>query len=411
MQSRVDLKIYNKNFIKANKLAVQKNALAAGFFCISIMPAYFSKLLGGDSIRAGLTASIIIFFILALPFRIRYITPVKIILINAVLLLSVLFLYLISTLIYIDSDHTRFLFSLALLYLILCASFAFIPTLDLLKEDFFHKIILFEFYILFILGYLKILLKYFFEQENKSIIIFTEASHYAIVFLPFLFYTMYTCKRKAYAYLIFAASVVLALVIKSMTMIAGCILIIYLCYGRKLFYFISILIAVAVGIYIIDLEYFLDRINFSMQSRNISVLVFLSGWERAYLSLVDSGGIGLGFQQLGIVGPEGDLQNNIRSINNNIALNINDGGTLGSKIISELGVMGLLLIISYFYLFIKISKLFMMRKINGAKITFFSCIIIMFSIELFVRGMGYFSLLSFMFISSLLYFFKSREMH
>ena len=129
------------------KYSIRDLALALGFFSISIFPAYFSWVLryyhlGGNSVRSGLIISISIFFILAVPFGIRYFVTQKIILINISVFLLILVSYFSSTLLFSEVDNVRFLLSLALLFSFSFASISFVTTLDVLKDEFFHKMIL-----------------------------------------------------------------------------------------------------------------------------------------------------------------------------------------------------------------------------------------------------------------------------
>jgi len=390
------------------KYSISNIVLALGFFSISILPSAFSTLLGGDSIRAGLSLSIAIFFVLAMPFGIRYFITSKIILINVSMLLLTSFFYLSSALILTGVDNIRFLLSLALLFSISFASLAFVRTLDSLKDELFHKMILLGFYFLMCLGYIVLIGIVFFGDERKDMILFTEPSHYAIVFIPFLFYAVYTCNKKPYAILYIIAALVLALIIKNLTLLVGCLMIVLLWYGRR-FWSLGLIISMfVVAAFFLDLEYFLGRIDISADNRNLSTLVFLSGWERAYLSFTTSYGFGVGFQQLGIVGPEGDFQIILQGLLDGSGLNVKDGGSLGSKLITETGLLGLILLLFYLFFAYKVVRKFLLREIKGSKNIFFLGVYLLFSIELFVRGMGYFSLTSFLFLSSLYWIYYSR---
>ncbi len=390
------------------KFSIRNIALAVGFFSVSIFPSAFSTLLGGDSIRAGLSLSIAIFFVLAMPFGIRYFITSKIILTNVSMFLLVLSSYLCSTLIFAGVDNTRFLLSLVLLFSISFASLAFVTTLGSLKDEFFHKMILFGFYLLMCLGYIVLIRKFFFGYEDKDMILFTEPSHYAIVFNPFLFYAAYTNSKNRYSVLYIIAALAIALIIQNLTLLIACGMIIFLLYGRQFWLSVLIISMLVVAAFVLDVSYFLDRLDFSGGSRHLSTLVFLSGWERAYLSVTTSYGFGVGFQQLGIVGPEGDQLNILRDIIGGIALNINDGGSLGSKLIAETGLLGMILLLCYFNFAIKVVRNFLLREVKGSKNIFFLGVYLLFSIELFVRGMGYFSLTSFLFISSLYWIYRYR---
>ena len=69
------------------KYSMRNLAIALGFFSISIFPSYFSMLMrtfevGGSSVRAGLIISVVFFFLMVIPFGVRYFGTPKIILSN-----------------------------------------------------------------------------------------------------------------------------------------------------------------------------------------------------------------------------------------------------------------------------------------------------------------------------------------
>jgi hypothetical protein len=403
--------------------SIRDSALALGFFSISIFPAYFSFVLryyqlGGNSIRSGLIVSISIFFILAVPFGIRYFVTPKIILINISVFFLILVSYLCSTLLFSEVDDVRFLLSLALLFSISFASISFVTTLDVLKDEFFHKMILFGFYFLMFLGYIIFIRRIFLGYTDHStlsslsFIFFSETSHYALTFFPFLFYAVYTSSKNIYSVLYIIGSIFLALTIQNVTLLVGCLLVCFITYGGRRFWLLGLAISILVfTIIYLDVSYFLERLDFTEASSllNPTMLVFLSGWERAYLSFFDSFGVGVGFQQIGIVGPEGNFQIMLQNLHHQEkGLNWNDGGTLGSKLIVEFGFLGLMLLLLYCFFAINILIKFWLQKIKGFKNIFFFGVYLVFSIELFIRGMGYFSLTSFMFISSMYWIYRSQ---
>ena len=390
------------------KYSMRNIALALGFIGVSIFSAAFSNLLNGSSIRAGLTLSIVIFFLLAMPFGIRYFITPRIIFINLSIFFLVLIFYLCATLTFPDVDNIRFVLSLALIFVMSFTALAFVTTLNSLEDEFFHKLIIFGFYFLMCLGYIVLLLIVFFERDGKNMFIFSEPSHFGIIFMPFIFYASYTCKKNLNAVLYIIAAMAFALFIQNLTLLVGCLMIVLLLYGKR-FWLLSLFISMfVVAIYFLDLEYFLKRINIMEVNQNLSTLVFLSGWERAYLSFIASYGFGVGFQQLGITGPEGEMQIILKGLLGGVGLNMKDGGSLGSKLIAETGLLGLISLLFYLFFAIKLAGKTLLRQISGSKDIFFSGVYLFFSIEFFVRGMGYFSLTSFLFISSLYWIYRSR---
>jgi len=156
----------------------------------------------------------------------------------------------------------------------------------------------------------------------------------------------------------------------------------------------------------IDHYYYVDRLILSPDSQNRSTMVFLSGWERAYLNLLDTNGLGVGFQQFGIIGERGELMAAIRKLNGS-DLNLLDGGAVAPKLIGEFGVVGIAFIFLYIFCSIKCAKVLnavcknTTMNYNPRKIFLFACFL-MYGIDLFLRGVGYFSSSSFLFFAAVL---------
>lgn len=147
-------------------------------------------------------------------------------------------------------------------------------------------------------------------------------------------------------------------------------------------------------------SYYIDRLNISIYSNNLSVLVWISGWERAFNSLFQSVGFGVGFQRMGFVGDKGIAMQNIFEIMNGQYINLYDGGSLAPKLVNELGFLGVFIVISYVVYLMKVLNFLKSNK-KKRKIDFFlSFIFIMFSIQMFFRGVGYFAPTTIFFSSS-----------
>ena len=148
-------------------------------------------------------------------------------------------------------------------------------------------------------------------------------------------------------------------------------------------------------------------------SINGTALVFISGWERAYYDLIDTNGLGVGFQQFGTSGRRGYGMQRIIEIYKAPLCEL-DGGSVAPKLIGEFGLLGVILIIFYLKFFIKF--IFKLRIIDFSenitqepKDVFFICCFIAYSLSLFVRGVGYFSMDSFLFIASICWFFYYQK--
>jgi hypothetical protein len=89
-------------------------------------------------------------------------------------------------------------------------------------------------------------------------------------------------------------------------------------------------------------EYYLPRISLGLLSSGAlsSELSLLSGYEEAYLNFLNSYGLGIGFQQMGINLPGGHFAEKIY-LNLGLFTNRFDGSIFFAKIVSELGLIGI----------------------------------------------------------------------
>lgn len=157
---------------------------------------------------------------------------------------------------------------------------------------------------------------------------------------------------------------------------------------KKLSLFIPLLVLLIIASNY-DLNYYSKRID--LQNENLSTLVWLQGWEEAYLNFKESYGLGVGFQQFGVSDPKGDAANTILMLTTNY-MNRYDGSTFSTKLIGEFGILGIIIIgfctwrCFRSYLFLK------NLNINESyKLIFFHSCIVYFVIELFIRSMSYIS--------------------
>ena len=389
-----------------NKYGLNEVIFSAAFYCLAILPSSISMLLGASSIRAGITISILVFLVLRSPFSPKIFINSKLFLINLTVFCLIVLFYLGSLFFFVGQDEYRFVGSLLCLLFFSLTALLIIPQFDNINDIVFHKIVLNGFYILITIGFVSVVLINKGIVNNKSMLLFTEPSHYAITLMPFLFYVVYVGKRMGVFYLIIV--IALSFFVQNLTLMVGSLLVASIVYFRRIWLFLSFMSIIIFLISFVDMSYFLDRVNLS-NINNLSVLVFLSGWERAYLSFIHSFGLGLGFQQLGIVGDMGEYQVLIiKILGNGTGLNQFDGGSLGSKLIAEFGVLGVFFIMTYFFYAYKIFMGVSKHEVRSAKNIYFQGVFLMFSIELFVRGMGYFSLTSFLFLSSIYWIYRLR---
>jgi len=247
-----------------------------------------------------------------------------------------------------------------------------------------------------------------FLDRDPTLLFFPEMSHFSLIFLPLLMFKIFTTKKTIHIYMMILFSLFLALTIQNLILLVGTIFIMLIHSFKKTFFFFIIPSSILIlSLDIKNLYYFIERIQF-VDTNNISTLVFLSGWERAYLNLFEHGIFGIGFNQLGYEGQSGFYQEKINS-HRLYGLNINDGGSVAPKLVSELGVLGIIMISIYGYYLIKL--LYKIKKYNltyNYLDTFYISIFIMSFVNIFLRGSGYFSPIMFLFMSSIMYFIKFR---
>lgn len=244
---------------------------------------------------------------------------------------------------------------------------------------------------------------------GKPVGIFLEPSHFALILAPLLAFTSATKAKNAFVFHIFF--ILWGLAIENLTTLITVALSASLVFRLKIslkiikiIFFIMILVAVFAQE--INFMHFLDRISISADSDNLSVLVLLQGWQNAFVILRDTGGWGSGFQQFGFFGSYGDIQTRILELAG-VNLNLFDGGSTAAKLIGEFGVFGMAAV--SIFLAIAVQSFFFLRSRtineNSGGSVLLSVSVFAFTIELFVRGVGYFSPTSFLALCGLVKFF------
>lgn len=147
----------------------------------------------------------------------------------------------------------------------------------------------------------------------------------------------------------------------------------------------------------LDIDYYLSRVFSSNETINLTNMVYLQGWESINSSLKESYGFGLGFQMMGqkYSGPMAQLLCETHSM----CINNLDGSFLAAKLITEFGVLGIIISCLFLYMayksfvLIRIHLSFIDRGVSIFKNSdvFGFCVLYVFTAELFLRGYGYFS--------------------
>lgn len=220
---------------------------------------------------------------------------------------------------------------------------------------------------------------------------FTEPSHYAFTVMPFLIYAAVTANR-IMRLVILAITAALVVLLKSLSLAVGLILVGACCLDGVVL--VVFLLMSFTGLGMLDLTYFTDRLDFAYGNQNLSMLVYRQGIELIQTSLVETSGWGIGFQRLGFTNLFTPSSNIIYALTG-ADLNLRDGGFNAAKLIAELGIAGVAL--SLWYLVMMGKMVLRLRRVAQEKLVipdgsiFAMSAFVAVSIEIFVRGAGYFT--------------------
>lgn len=315
-------------------------------------------------------------------------------------------LYILATFLFnVDSLTLKAINSAAILfimYVAVCRIASIFIKLDC--ESVIKTFIVFS-WVLLLLGFVQIFVGFnfpFYANQEKPVFPFSEESHYALA-VGLITGTAYVNSANKCKFIVFCCVVFQALAFPSLTLLSVACVLAYIFWGmniRAIFFYpviIGLLVFLIVANAYIDadsLVYFKSRLSISLESKNLTTLVFIQGWEQALISLKETYGVGIGFQMFGTESP-GVASSKIASIAG-FALNREDGGFLSAKLIGEFGFVGVLISMVYAIFIVFSSSIYHYYKkrligVHVRKFNFLVAIVIMFSIEFFLRGYGYFS--------------------
>ena len=234
-------------------------------------------------------------------------------------------------------------------------------------------------------------------ETVKKMIFFTEPSHYAFVSAPFFIY--YLLSSNKISYIFFSICLFFsAIFLRNITIILPLLIGLFI-RNKKYFLSLIFLSILILPFFVI----FLDTLNtkllglFDPESRDLTVLVYLQGWQYIASSFENFLGAGIGFQQLGQVRLDSSAQTLLELMN--YPFNQNDGSFLFSKLTVEFGIIGIIL--TFYYLKNLITIYLNIDKIkNSFWNIFLSSTYISLFILMFVRSSSYFNPAIFFFIVS-----------
>lgn len=363
-------------------------------FCLLFLPAFLYVSLHLSSMYSGLMLSVLIILI----FSEKKILRKKNIILNSIFIIFLIHI-LFTSFIYEENISIKYIASFISILLIYFTARLLVIDFININEEKIIKLLKYSTIILIILGLFSIMYKLNtlnYENYKKAVFPFSEPSHYVIssgwIFLASGFYFDTRIKLLIISILVF-----LSLLFPSTLMfllIVFMIIFYFFSNIRKTLLFILFLapLYLIINTNIQDSKYFTDRLNFSKKNDNLTSLVYLQGWDDAKRAFIKTNGLGLGFQNMDKL-EASKLNIKIYHLAGQFQ-NRNDGGFLASKLIAEFGIIGILFILIYFIYFIK-SSIFLIieTKNNSIKpiVIISHSIIVLFFIELFARGYGYFS--------------------
>lgn len=294
-----------------------------------------------------------------------------------------------------DFDFFRYAMTSVVLLLYLLVSYIIAVYLKNYPNRAFHFVVISLIVVLLLMSVFGLFgIDLFNLGHTKTVFIYQEPSHFALIFIPFLIYAFIRFSR-CKTLLLFTWVLIWIFVVNNLILTVGFLLALLLSVRLNIPFLVLLLAGVLLMSFtFFDMSYFVDRLDFSSENSNLSVLVFIQGWENAFLTFFDSHFIGSGFQQFGILTSEGETTSRIIKIMG-FPINKYDGGTLGSKIIGEFGLFGVAFLLVYLrqllISFLALRKNLWAKQRIEDKTLFAHVVIVSFSIEMFLRGVGYFS--------------------
>ncbi len=391
---------------------------------VLLLPSFIFVMFNVNSLSVGITLASAMLIIT----NFQYFKKFKIDILHASLIVFILLIFFLqSSYIYIELSQSKPFYSLVFLVVII-AAFLFAQKISIIPYKILLNSMLVIILVLITLGWLKL---YYTPFSAYSILVkpvfpFSEESHFALA-LGMLTVAYASVGNFFNIIFITVNSFLLALFFPNLTLLVFSILTIFVSLLRlKSIYFKLILLFLPLFITFILLgllsssEYFSSRLTFE-NSQNLTTLVFLQGWDMAYINLITTKGIGIGFQMLGI---SDTVTSGFTERIREFAIkdyNLYDGGFLAAKIISEFGIVGVLLIVSYIYFILKYifysNELWQKIK-NSNDLTYtnklkkrllFLGILFAFLVEVFLRGYGYFSPGVFLLLVAIFYLNSNSE--
>lgn len=382
--------------------------LVIAILLLGFIPGAGVGIFYANSLALGLVAYCVIF----LFHWVRFLPSLQFLPRSLFISAFVVMLYSFIQVIYLNVDSVKSVLSAPAIFFIATSACISAISFNKMKDEDLSKAILIVFKIMTLVGLLNIIyaINFLNYTHYGSVVPFTEASHFAQYFGPIAIMTFLVQRTLTKRILVGGVVLGIAIATPSLTLLVYAFLIFILAIKLRLTYLLFSGFSILLIAYMaLITPYFLDRLAISDTSNNLSALVYLQGLYDAYYSLEATNYLGLGFQLLGTQ-PPSELSLTIQTIAGT-ELNREDGSFLAAKILAEFGILGVIFIIYY----LKISfqaviflrkQIFLINDRRDLKHQLVAAIIFAFSVELFVRGTGYFSPGVFLFIFALFYYKK-----
>jgi len=321
-----------------------------------------------------------------------------------------LFMLLSALSSYLDNGSKKPIFSFFGLMAVFLTATVFSGKLDKMSFQKLESSLLMIILLFLSLGWVAVLTPITWGEYGalpKSVFPFSEQSHYALS-IGLLTTGYATVGRKSIIFFIIINMFLLSLVFPNLTLLVSLMLVLFSScirlngkYFKYIFLAFPLISLISLIIISSKVDYFASRIVFE-DSTNLTTLVFLQGWYLAFINTLNTNGLGLGFQMLGMPGTHLTPYSEAIVLITGSITNLTDGGLLAAKLIAEFGIVGL--IICFLYIIFTIDFLFKANRLWGTfssvsikkmesikKYFVLRGLLFGFFTEVFFRGYGYFS--------------------
>lgn len=249
------------------------------------------------------------------------------------------------------------------------------------------------------------------SESIKLVFPFTEPSHYALTITPILL-CFCALNNQYWRVASLSATLIIAYLLESLSLVVGVAFISAIVLPIRWATVAAVLLIASLGA--LDVAYFTDRLALNDGSTNLSVLVYIQGWALVVESLERTRGWGIGFQQLGF-GPIANHTSNLVARIAGSDSNIRDGGFTLAKVLAELGVLGIVISLAYIGLLVRCGFALRqfatagMRSSMSAGTVLALSLVCGYAIEVFVRGIGWFSGTAMLFSAAMFFLVRQQS--